>query len=101
MAQPSASPNQAPPSGEFWLNVSGDGQWYWDGYGWRQTLTNPWASIAPAAPTLVRMSPDGLWCWDGYSWRPTVAALAYWESERRRRIQSWINIGAVALLFLR
>ena len=101
MSQLSIDPNQAPPSGEFSLNVSGDGQWYWDGYGWRPTLTNPRATAARAAPTLVHMSPDGLWWWDGSSWRPTLAALAYWESERRRRIQSWLNIGAAALLFLR
>jgi hypothetical protein len=43
-----------------------------------------------------------LWWWTGYGWAPTLAALAYWESERRRRMQSWLTIGGAAvLLFLR
>ena len=100
MAQLSMDPAQAPPSGEFSLHVSGDGQWYWDRYGWRATASNPWGP-APAALAPVQISADGLWSWYGYSWRPTVAALAYWESERRRRIQSWVNIGAAAALLLR
>ena len=100
MAALSTGPTQAPPSGAFSLHVSGDGQWYWDGYGWRPTASNPWAP-ASAAPTPVQVSADGLWWWDGNGWRPTVAALAYWESERRRRIQSWVNLGVAAFLLLR
>jgi hypothetical protein len=56
-------------------------------------------------PTLVAAPPlvtaDGLWWWTGYGWAPTLAALAFQESERRRRLQSWLNIGAAVLLFLR
>ena len=96
----STDPAQAPPSGQFSLHVTADGLWYWDGYGWRPTASNPWAPT-PAAPAVVHVTADGLWYWDGYTWRPTVAALASWESERRRRIQSWLNLGAAALLFLR
>ena len=101
MTQLAVSPTQAPPTGEFSVSVSADGQWYWDGYGWRPTAQNPW-SAQTAAPALVHMSPDGLWWWDGYYWRPTLAALAFWESERQRRRQRWLTLGAgAALLFLR
>ena len=91
------APAQAPPTGGGWVHVSADGRWYWDGWTWRATYDN--ATTLQALPTTV--TPDGMWWWAGYAWAPTPAALAFWESERRRRTQSWLTIAAAALFFLR
>ena len=115
----SPQPWQGPPGGGHWVTVSADGAWFWDGTAWRPTAQNPWASpgsagaaasamLATAPPAAVLGPPpspivtaDGLWWWTGYGWAPTLAFLAFQESERLRKLQTWLTIGAAALLFLR
>jgi hypothetical protein len=103
----SVAPSFDPPGGARWLSVSADGRWFWDGAGWQPTQHNPWPQAAASAPAPAAWAPtplvsaDGMWWWTGYGWAPTLAALAFHESERRRRLQSWLNIGAAAFLFLR
>ena len=40
----STLPSGPAPTGEDWLPISLDGQWYWDGTRWLRTVESPWSS---------------------------------------------------------
>ncbi len=48
--------------------VSDDGQWQWDGFGWQ--ATNGGAAQQAGDGYAGQLSEDGQWQWDGVDWQP-------------------------------